>query len=310
VMSVGAATSAPFSMGLDPLRPVGVDGDISDLQAEVVQIGPTFLPTLGVAVRAGRAFSTDEAARPGTAALVNEALAKRLWPGMNPIGRQILVENARYDVIGVVADYLYFPVSKVIPALFIPLPPYAAELTRVRFVMRAPVAAGPLIAGLRRDIRRIGSGHVVATAFTVDENIAIAGQEILVGTLPLVPLIIIGMLLTASGVYAVLAFTVARRSKEFALRIAIGASGSDLLRLVGGHSLRLIGVGSMLGVMFTFALSRVVRAIGGAGSMFDTPAWPAFVVPALIIAVIGTIATWIPSRRALRTEPAVLLRVD
>src|SRR5205814_2660520 len=160
VMSVGAATSAPFSMGLDPLRPVGVDRDISDLQAEVVQIGPTFLPTLGVAVRAGRAFSTDEAARPGTAALVNEALAKRLWPGMNPIGRQILVENARYDVIGVVADYLYFPVSKVIPALFIPLPPYAAELTRVRFVMRAPVAAGPLIAGLRRDIRRIGSGHV------------------------------------------------------------------------------------------------------------------------------------------------------
>jgi putative ABC transport system permease protein len=261
-------------------------------------------------VRGGRGFSAEEAARPGTAALVNEALATRLWPGVNPVGRGIRVENGRFEVIGVVADYLHAPVSKVIPAVFMPLPPYAPQLTRVRFVMRAPVAEGPLIAALRRDIRRIGSGHVLATAFTVDDTIAVAGQEILFGTLPLVPLVIIGMLLTASGVYAVLAFALARRSKEFALRIAIGASDSHLIRLVAEHSLWLIGVGSVLGVMFTFALSRVVRASGGAGSMFDTPAWPAFIVPTLIIALVGTIATWIPSRRALRTEPAVLLRVD
>jgi len=311
VTSTGAATSAPFSMGVGALRPVGLDnGDTSGFQAEFVQISPTFLPTLGVAVRAGRAFSADEAAGRGTAALVNEALANRLWPGTNPVGRRIRVENGRYDVVGVVGDYLYFPVSKVIPALFVPLPAFAADLTRVRFVIRTPVAAGALIAGLRRDIPRIGSGHVIATAFTADEIITVAGQEILAGTLPLMPLIIIGMLLTASGVYAVLAFAVARRSKEFALRVAIGASGSDLIRLVGGQSLRLIGVGSVLGVIFTFALSRIVRASGGAGSMFDTPAWPAFVAPALMVAIVGAIATWIPSRRALRTTPAVLLRVD
>ena len=92
--------------------------------------------------------------------------------------------------------------------------------------------------------------------------------------MPLVPLITIGLLLTVSGIYAVLAFAVARRSKEFALRTALGASGLDVVQLVAAHSLRLITIGSVLGVAATFALTRVVRANGGAGSFFDTPGWP------------------------------------
>jgi ABC-type antimicrobial peptide transport system permease subunit len=125
-----------------------------------------------------------------------------------------------------------------------------------------------------------------------------------------VPLITIGLLLTVSGVYAVLAFAVARRSKEFALRTALGASSHDIVQLVTTHSLRLILIGSAFGVALTFALTRVVRASGGAGSMFDTPGWPAFAVPMLIMLGVGAIATWIPSLRALRAQPATLLRVD
>jgi ABC-type antimicrobial peptide transport system permease subunit len=129
----------------------------------------------------------------------------------------------------------------------------------------------------------------------------------LTGTAPLAPLVATGMLLTAAGIYGVLAFAITRRSKELAVRVAIGASGRDVVRLVCAHSLRLIAVGIVLGVGATFALTRVARASGGGGSVFD-PGWSAFAVPALIVLAIGALATWIPSRRALKINPAVLLR--
>lgn len=99
---------------------------------------------------------------------------------------------------------------------------------------------------------------------------------------------------------------VTRRSQELALRVAIGATRADLLRFVAAHSVRLVFLGTIFGVVATFALSRVGRAAGGGGSMMD-PDWIAFVAPVLVIFVIGGLATWIPSRR-LRIDPSVLLR--
>src|SRR5438093_8121254 len=98
-----------------------------------------------------------------------------------------------------------------------------------------------------------------------------------------------------------------RRSKELAVRVAIGATGRDLVRLVTAHSLRLVALGTFCGVGATFALTRVARAAGGSGNVFD-PDWPAFAVPVAIILVIGALATWLPSRRALTINPAILLR--
>jgi FtsX-like permease family len=111
-------------------------------------------------------------------------------------------------------------------------------------------------------------------------------------------------------IFGVLAFAVTRRSKELALRVAIGASRSDVTRFVALRSLQLVIVGGVVGVGATFALTRVVRAAGGAGSAFDTPAWPAFAIPVVIVMLVCGLATWIPTRRALRIDPAVLLRLD
>jgi ABC-type antimicrobial peptide transport system permease subunit len=149
----------------------------------------------------------------------------------------------------------------------------------------------------------------VLSAYTVDDIIAVGGQEILVGTAPLLPLIATGIVLTAAGIYGVLAFAFARRAKELAVRIALGATTRDIVGLVAAHGVRLIVVGTIVGIGITFALTRVVRALGGAGSIFD-PGWPAFVLPALLIAAIGAAATWAPLRRALHLDPAVLLRAD
>ena len=259
---------------------------------------------------AGRPFAGADATKAPTVAIVNESLASRLLPGRSAVGAHVRLDGAIYTVIGVVGDYRRFPLSLSPPALYLPLVPDGAGATRLQFMLRAPIAASPLLEALRREVRRVGTGHTVTSTLVLDQVIAIGGSEILAGTYPLVPLIAIGLMLTAAGVYAVLAFAVTRRSKELALRIAIGATARDILRVVTAHSVWLVVAGTTIGIAVTFALSRVVRAVGGGGSFLDTPAWPAFLVPALIVAVVSALATWIPSRRALRLDPATLLRVD
>ena len=147
-------------------------------------------------------------------------------------------------------------------------------MTQMPFLVRAACDPAPLVKVLRREMDTVSKGGIVTSAYTLDQIIAVSGQEVLVGTAPLVPLVGIGMLLTAAGVYGAL-----------------------------------VVAGLTLGLFATVGLRQIARANGGAGGMFDAH-WPAFVVPGLIIAAIGAVATWIPSRRALRINPAVLLRLD
>ena len=129
----------------------------------------------------------------------------------------------------------------------------------------------------------------------------------LVATAPFVPIVTIGVMLTATGIYGVLAFAIARRSRELAIRVAVGASERDVVRIVTSHTLRLIAVGSTLG------LAVDVRAREGrAGrrrrrSIWD-PSLHAFIVPVIVVFIVGALASWIPSRRALKIDPVVLLR--
>jgi ABC-type antimicrobial peptide transport system permease subunit len=160
---------------------------------------------------------------------------------------------------------------------------------------------------VRRALRDAVPGLVVSNAVTLDQIRTVMAQEALVGTAPLVPLIAIGMMLMSSGLYGVLAFSVSRRTRELAVRVAIGADWGAQVRLVMAQSLRLVALGSAFGVALTFGLSRLVRAAGGEGSLYDPP-WPAFVVPVLLVLVVAALATWVPTRRALRIDPARLLR--
>jgi ABC-type antimicrobial peptide transport system permease subunit len=162
---------------------------------------------------------------------------------------------------------------------------------------------------VRTDARKVAPGTIVGGVATVDEVIAIGGQEMLVGTAPFVPIVTIGVMLTATGIYGVLAFAIARRARELAIRVAVGASAGDVVRIVTSHTLRLIAVGSTLGLLLMYALARVVRAGAGAGSIWD-PSLHAFVVPVIVVFIVGALASWIPSRRALKIDPVVLLRTQ
>jgi putative ABC transport system permease protein len=307
VSAAAAATGVPF-MGSGVRRRFS-GGAAADVAADQIAATPGLFATLGVPLVAGRDFTPADSARSGVA-IVNEALARMLFPQGNAVGSHVRLEaGGDAAIVGIAADYAthQFQPRHAAPRLYVPLALDDSDARRVQVVIRGGGDPALLVPALRGEIRRSLPGTVVGSAFTYDEIVRIGAQEILVGTAPLVPLVAIGMLLTTAGIYGVLAFAIARRSRELAVRVAVGATARDLVRLVSAHSLRLVGLGTTLGVGVTFALSRVVRASGGGGGVYD-PDWPSFVVPIAIVAAIGAAATWIPSRRALRINPAVVLR--
>jgi putative ABC transport system permease protein len=310
VAAAAASTSVPF-MASGPLEQVSADAaGARGLRAERGSIDPDYFRTIDVPMRAGRAFTSSDSAETRTA-IVNEPLAARLFPEGDAIGRQVWISGVPYEVVGVVAQYLNATLQprERDPKVFVPLATRATDAKSMTFVVRASGEPSPVATAMRREIRNAAAGNVVGSLFTLDQVIATGSQETLVGTAPLVPLIATGMLLTAAGIYGVLAFAIARRSKELALRVAIGASSREVVRLVTLHSVRLVAMGTTAGIGATFALGRIVRASGGGGSFLD-PRWPAFVIPVAIITVIGALATWVPSWRALKINPAVLLRAQ
>jgi predicted permease len=308
VASVAASTMAPFA-GDGVAARVSTDAAGSNaFSAQAGLISPEFFDTLGVRMRQGRAFTAQDTARTRTA-IVNESLAMRLTGG-NPIGTRVWSDATAYEVVGVVTDYANTSVNarNGQPRIYLPVPTSASsDLRRMTFLIRAAGEPGPLVDVVRRAIPKAVAGHTVVSAFTLDQINEVGSQEMLVGFAPLVPLIMIGMLLTAAGVYGVLAFAITRRSKEFAVRIAVGASAADLVQLVAAQSARLVGMGLVLGLGLMWALRQFVRAAGGAGNSFD-PQWRAFAVPIMVLVAIGMVATWLPTRRARRIDPAQLLR--
>jgi hypothetical protein len=306
VAAVSAATSVPY-MRAGSLETVSSDAaGYVGIRAESVSIGPSFFVALNVPIRAGRSFTTTDTPLTGTA-IVNELLATRLFQGQSAIGRQLWLRGSAYEVVGIVAQYVNLALQPpdLDPKVYLPLSTAVGQ--QANFLIRAEGDPSPVARLLRHEVTASAPGNAVANLYTLDEVITVAGQEILVGTAPLAPLVATGVMLTAAGIYGVLAFAVARRSRELALRIAIGAGTRDIVQLVTFHSLRLIALGTGLGIAATFALSRIVRASGGGGSFLD-PEWPAFVLPIVLIVVIGVAATFVPSRRALRIDPSVLLR--
>lgn len=306
VASVAPSTSMPFLPG--PMRRVKTDRNGARTErVEEATIAPVFFDTLGVPIRAGRAFTSQDSPASRTV-ILNESLAAKLFPGRDAVGQSIWLDDTRYDVVGVVAAYkntaLDSPERDA--KMFLPMAQEAAA-QRMSFLIRASGNPAAVERTIRREVPAMAAGNVVSSSITLDAIIDVGGQEILVGTAPLAPLIATGLLLSAAGVYGVLAFAIARRTKELALRIAIGASRRQIVALVASHSVRLVSGGTICGVAATFALSRIVRAAGGGGSFLD-PAWTSFVVPAAILIAIGAIATWIPSRRAIAIDPAVLFR--
>jgi predicted permease len=269
-------------------------------------ISPRYFRTLGVTIRQGRGFDDEEPARPPVA-LINETMARRLWPQGSPLGRAFRIdrqESGSIEVIGTVTGGDERPHGREPqPAFYRPFPQeYSAQMTAL---IRTHGDPAPLFEEVRQTIRAVNSDLSIVDLRTLDElRDGIVRQRRVPATIVSV-VGFLGLLLSAVGLYGVVAYGVRERTRELGIRLALGARPADLRRLVLRQGFTIVGIGLAAGTVGTIGTAQVVRR-----ALFGiSPPDPAtFAVVCAVLLAAAFAALYLPARWASRVEPAQTLR--
>jgi len=276
--------------------------------AMATTVTPGYFRTLGIRVVHGREFLRSDVAEGAPVAVVNEALAARDFAGRDPVGQQVQVggpESPWAEVVGVVAN-IANPELGAPPAPQVYLA-FAQRPERSLVIFARTDSAAPLLAFLRETMRAMDPDQPLYDAKTM-EQVAweeLASNRIITGLF--VALGAVSLALAAVGLYGLTAFLVARRSREIGVRMAMGASVRDVLRLVVSQGARLTASGLAVGLALGLALGKAMSSV-----LFDIKPWdPPTVVSTIgALGLVAVLAHWVPARRAASINPVDALRHD
>ena len=283
-------------------------------------VTPGYFRTMGVRVLRGRTFEERDGATGAPVVVVNEAAARRFWPGTNPVGRRVR-PSAReesttpwHTVIGVVSD-MAEPDTEAMPESVYQsyaqangtLPPGVWVTTSVSLMVRSTGAAQVVLDAVRRAIREVDPALPVFEMADMEATVAEPLSDQRVGAIVFVGFGVFGLLMAVLGTYGMLAFSVSRRMPEFGLRLALGATRSALWRSVLFQGLQRVGVGLVLGTLLSLGLSQAMGSVLTEVSPRD-PA--TFGVVAVTLLAAGALASWLPAWRATRVDPVTALKAE
>jgi predicted permease len=279
----------------------------------VQAVSPGYFATLEIPILKGRAF-TDQDHREGAprVVLIDETAAKLLWPGQDALGHRIGITNYYFgegetaEIIGVVPDVRNGrPGEELMPDAYIPL--YSYILPSVTVFVRTAVDSGALMPAVSRAIAEEDPGIAIYRVQTMEERLAdvVSRQRLAARLLSL--LAVVAAFLAAVGLYGLMAESVARRSREIGVRMALGARPAEVRRGVLVSGLAHFAVGLAVGLGSAALLSRLLTAL-----LFETrPLEPStYLFVALLLLAVSTAASWIPARRATRIDPMAALRSE
>ena len=273
-------------------------------------ITPDFFRVLRVPVLRGRVFMEGDRADGPRVAIINETAAKTHWPGEDPIGRRFKFGGPDVDVpwstvVGVVADTRRAGIDR--PVFTESYHPYTQDPRSMTVLIRTagdPAALGPV---LRAIVRELDPDQPVARVAPLDELIGSQTAARRFNTWLLGAFGAAAVALTAIGLYSLLAYLVALRRHEMAVRLAIGGSPHHVLALVARHVSLVVGLGLSIGLAGALTAARSMR-----GLLFGIEPWDPLSQAATIaaLAVVAVAAAWVPARRAMRVDPAIVLRTE
>jgi putative ABC transport system permease protein len=270
---------------------------------------------LRIPIRAGRFFAESDGPDAEQVAIVNEELARRHWPGENPIGKRIRMENEEnaapwMTIVGVAGNMLSRgPDSGFNPEIYVPDRQYPWVQTPKNLVVRARagLAAASLSEAIVREVHRVDLGQPVADIRTMEEVAAgpIAQQKMVMALLG--AFAALALILSAVGIYSVQAYSVAQRTREIGVRMALGAQPRDVLQMVLGGGTLLLVAGIAAGAAAALALTRLMSDL-----LFGVrPTDPAtFVGVAIFLGLVSLVACYLPARRAAKVDPMTALRYE
>jgi predicted permease len=311
VRSASLALNLPFAGGFDTridAQGALIDAEHRGHRTDRNSVSPDYFNTMGITILRGRGFTAQDGPTAPLVAVINEAVAERLWPGQDAVGKRFvrIWGGPPLEVLGVVRDAKYRSLFEERRLTF--YQPLAQDY-RAALVMHLRPTGDPmaLVAPLQRAVATVDPDLPVYRVEPLDRRLAASlGQQrsgaTLVGGFGALALV-----LAAVGLYGAVAYSAAQRTREFGVRIALGAQRPDVLRQVLREGLVLAIIGLSVGLAAAAALTRVLRS-----QLFGvTPTDPlSFALVALLLLVVAVTASLLPARRATRVDPMVALRSE
>ncbi len=309
-----AALPGVISVGLTDTLPLGRNrGWDVRVKGQSVQEGvdvfprlidPGYFNTMGIALGAGRDFTKFDTDKSEQVMIISESLARRLFTDQSAVGQQTITGDREYRVIGVVNDVRHSSLEKEAePEMYFPLAQAAA--VSVELVVRTSLPPTSLAPEIRRVLQSVDADLPALEFRTLEEIVAKSVSPRRFVTLLLGGFASLALVLAALGIYGVISFSVAERTKEIGIRIALGAQAADVLKLVLGQGARLIFSGIVIGLLIAFVLTKVMQSM-----LFGIQASDplTFAVITGLIAFVALLACYLPARRATKVDPMIALR--
>ena len=277
-----------------------------EISIDIVTVSPRFFETTGLPLLRGRDFRQLDTEKSAKVMIINETMAKKFWPDSDPLGRSFYDGDTNFEVVGVARNTKYRNLRET-PRMTFYLP--LAQSYRPSMNLLARTAGEPSQA--QRAIQaRLQTVEPALTVFNIRTLFEHVGRALYVERMESLLLTVFGILaltLTAIGIYGVVAYSVAQRTREVGIRMALGAQKKDVLKMVLAQGVALVAWGAALGLVACYWLSRLVSSQLYGVSALD----PATLVSVVVVlVVVALLATYIPARRATKVDPLVALRYE
>jgi predicted permease len=315
VQSASLAFSVPMGY-YNTARLVSVEGRPVSPDTQPPMIGcnmvdAPYFDTLQTRILRGRAFTESDDEHAPRVVILNQTMAARYWPGEDAIGKRLRIgaqDSALWEVVGIAEDGKYVSVSeKPLPYFYVPMAqsPISMRVLQVRSFG----SPEEMSARVEREIRLMDADLPIMDLQTMRRSLNGLGGFLLLrlGASQAASMGLLGLILAIVGVYGVVSYGAAQRTREIGVRMAMGARPADVLSLVFAHGVTLVGGGVALGLLLSIALVRVLRGLVLIGNVigFDPVA---FLGVTLLLTAISLGACYIPARRAMKVDPMVALR--
>ncbi len=276
--------------------------------AAVYQISPGYFRAAGTKLIRGRDFDDNDKRGATMVAIVNETFARQLLPGEDPIGKRFRYsQNGPWEqIVGVVEDGKYRSLGELpMYAEFLPIAQHTPEDETI--VARSTLPEEDVAGMLRRAVNQLDPSMPVYDVGSVADQLGIVLFPARISAIILGAFGVLAIVLAATGVYGIMAYAVARRTREIGIRMALGASAPQVLRVVLSHTALLVGAGTVVGVALALAAGRLFAQILYGVSATDPFT---YVLAIVAMAAVAFLACWFPARRAMNVDPVTALRTE
>jgi putative ABC transport system permease protein len=308
---VRSITRADWVPGDERDRPIALPGEAASGEGRRVlanEVGPNYFATIGLPILQGRGFTEEERRTMAAVVIVSASLAQSLWPGEDPLGKTILrVRQTPARVVGVAYDAKNL-FGDVYPLLYSPIPPRRERDGSGAVLVRTSRDARELLLTVKAAAQSIDP-NLYLTIETMTDHFAETSRMKNARTASALAagLGSLSLLLAAVGLYGVMAYSLTQRTREIGIRMALGASRANILRLAIGQGMRLVICGVMLGAVLSLATARVMKSLLFGLSPADPLAYGGVI---LLLGIVALLACWVPARRATKVDPMVSLRTE